>query len=149
MTHIQRTKLSSAGGVVFRKRDGVVEIAVIRTKGNKKFQLPKGLLDENESPKQAAVREVREETGLVAESIGHLGRISYTYSADYGTGIENFDKTVDFFLMRFVSGETSDHDDEVEEARWINLLDAQESMLFDSEIEILKSIPEEMLAEVP
>ena len=125
-----------------RKQDGVVEIAVIRTKGNEKFQLPKGLLDKDESPEQAAVREVREETGLVAESIGHLGRISYTYSADYGTGVETIDKTVDFFLMRFVSGETSDHDDEVEEACWIKLLNAEGSMLFDSEKEILKSIPQ-------
>lgn len=147
MTHIQRKKLSSAGGVVFRKRDGVVEIAVIRTKGNEKFQLPKGLLDKDESPEQAAVREVREETGLVAQSIGHLGSISYTYSADYGSGLETFDKTVDFFLMKFISGETSDHDDEVEEVRWINLLDAEASLLFDSEKKILKSMSRKALIE--
>ena len=148
MTDIKRKKLSSAGGVVLRKRDGVIEIAVIRTKGNEKFQLPKGLLDKDESPEQAALREVGEETGLVAQSIGHLGSVAYTYSADYGSGVETFDKTVDFFLMRFVSGETSDHDEEVEEARWIDIVDAEDLMLFDSEKEILKSIPPETLNEL-
>ena len=148
MIDIKRKKLSSAGGVVLRKRDGVIEIAVIRTKGNEKFQLPKGLLDQGESPEQAALREVGEETGLVAQSIGHLGSISYNYSADYGSGVETFDKTVEFFLMRFVSGETSDHDEEVEEARWIDIGVAEDSMLFDSEKDILKSIPPETLNEL-
>ena len=132
-------KVFSAGGVVLRRVDDELEVALIRIKGNTKFQLPKGLADEGETSEDAALREIREETGLEAEIVSHIGKISYRYSADYGDGLRNFEKTVDFFLMRYISGETADHDDEVEEAVWMNIADAEASMSYESELQILKS----------
>jgi 8-oxo-dGTP diphosphatase len=116
-------------------------IALIRTAGNELLQLPKGIGETGESLSETAVREVREETGLDAGIVRHLRRISYRYSADYGKGLETFDKTVDFFLMRYESGDISDHDNEVVEVRWVDLDTAPELMLYPAESEILQLIP--------
>ena len=140
MTDILRRKVFSAGGAVLRKHGERYEVALIRTRGNVRFQLPKGLLDPGETSEEAALREVREETGIRAVLSGHLKTLSYSFSADYGRGTEHFDKTVDFFLMRYGSGNISDHDDEVEEVVWMDLDHAAELMLYQSEMEALSSI---------
>ena len=64
---------------------------------------------------QAATREVREETGIVAEPVHELGESRYWYRRDGRT----IGKSVAFFLFDYVEGDTADHDDEVEEVRWI------------------------------
>ncbi len=136
----------SAGGVVLRLGKESIEVALIRVKGNIGFQLPKGLLDDGETVEAAALREVKEETGVHAELIEHIGQISYSYSADYGKGEEHFEKTVDFFLMRYVSGSILDHDDEVEEVIWSDFEEAEQVMLYESEIGIINAIPREKLS---
>jgi len=138
----KQTKVFSAGGVVLRRIEGSLEVALIRTTGNLKLQLPKGLIDTGESIEDAAVREVREETGLHAEIIRHISTVSYEYSADYGAGPQDFDKKVDFFLMRYLSGDTRNHDHEVAEATWEKLEEAEALMLYESEADVLRSAAE-------
>ena len=60
-------------------------------------------------------REVREETGVVANVIEPLGEVRYTYRR----GGRRVRKTVHFFLCDYVDGSTADHDHEVDDARWI------------------------------
>jgi len=109
-------KQASAGGVIFRNPEGMSEIALVSVKGGTAWCLPKGLIDSGETPEMAAVREVREETGLNGRIIEKLGDISYWY---YIRG-ENTKcrKTVSFYLMEYVSGDTADHDAEVDSAAW-------------------------------
>ena len=77
--------------------------------------LPKGGMEAGETPEQAAAREVREETGVVAAVREPLGDVRYTYRR----GGRRVRKTVHFFLCDYVAGSTEDHDHEVDEARWI------------------------------
>lgn len=107
----------SAGGVVYRRVDDRIEIclAARRTRrGDLVWGLPKGAVEEDESPEEAAVREVREETGLDAAIEDDLGTIRYFYVWE-GVRIR---KQVRFFLMRETGGDISDHDEEMEDVRW-------------------------------
>jgi 8-oxo-dGTP pyrophosphatase MutT (NUDIX family) len=124
----------SAGGVVVR--DGQV-VTIVPTRraadGSRVLALPKGHVDPGESPIEAATREVREETGLVAEPVCELGESRYWYRRDGRT----IGKTVSFFLFNHVEGDTADHDDEVEEVRWIALADAQRELSHTAEREMI------------
>ncbi|HVF92484.1 MAG TPA: NUDIX domain-containing protein [Blastocatellia bacterium] len=128
------TKLQiSAGGVVFRKVGDRVSIALISVGRDSRWQLPKGLIGEGEPVEAAALREVREETGLVAEPGELIDKIEYWYfSKDRGARVR-FHKFVYFYLLRYLSGEVSDHDSEVNEARWVEIDDAIAMLAFEGE----------------
>ena len=91
--------------------------------------LPKGHPDGGESSIEAARREVREETGLVAEPVEKLGDVRYWY---VWKG-ERVLKIVSFFLFRYRSGSVRDHDHEVEGAEWIPLEEAPERLAYKGE----------------
>jgi 8-oxo-dGTP pyrophosphatase MutT (NUDIX family) len=121
----------SAGGVVVRWIDGQPYVAVVRVR-DEILALPKGHPDGDESPAEAAQREVREETGLEAELVETLGDVSYHYMR----GGERVSKKVKFFLFRYRSGSVEDHDHEVEEALWIPLAEAPERLAYKGEREM-------------
>jgi 8-oxo-dGTP pyrophosphatase MutT (NUDIX family) len=127
----------SAGGVVIRRNDGDVDVALAarRTrKGDLAWGLPKGLVEEGEAPEQAALREVREETGLEAEILEPLGDISYWYVWED----ERIRKKVTFFLMEATGGDVSLHDHEMEEIRWFPLQEAVRRASYPSERTVLR-----------
>lgn len=127
----------SAGGVAFRWNDSEPEVAIVRVKPKLRWQLPKGIVDEGESPQVTAVREVREEAGVETELIKLIETIEYWYrSVKYGKPIR-YHKFVHFYLLEYKSGEVSDHDHEVEEARWVSMEEAIEMLDFKSEREVV------------
>ena len=127
----------SAGGVVFRQSGHDPEIAIVHMVPEMRWQLPKGIIDEGETIEEAALREVREESGIAAELIAPIETIEYWFTADRDGERRRFHKFVHFFLMRYVSGDTADHDDEVDEARWVNLDDALATLEFKSERDVV------------
>lgn len=126
-------KEQSAGGVVVRRFRGTWQFAAIRPHGRRDvWALPKGHLDGRETPEEAAVREVREETGLRTQLDERLGEVDYWFRAD-GTRIH---KTVTFFLLRWQSGSPMPQHGEVEEVGWFDLEDAQDRLTYPGEREL-------------
>jgi 8-oxo-dGTP pyrophosphatase MutT (NUDIX family) len=130
-----RARESSAGGVVVRGSELVVITPTRRAaNGTRVLGLPKGHIDPGETAPQAAEREVREETGITAELVAELGEVRYWYRR----GGRTIPKSVVFFLFRYVAGDTADHDDEVEEARWISLREARTALSYAGEREMVE-----------
>ena len=135
---LQTLEQVSAGGVAFRRADGRVEIAIILTNPERRWQLPKGMIDAGETAEQAAVREVREEAGVETELIGPLEQTQYWFSADRNGVRTRFHKKVHWFLMKYRSGKVEDHDHEVFEARWVEVGEALKMLVFKNEREIVQ-----------
>lgn len=163
----------SAGGVVVRNKDGSWWMAAIELpsspptpSGTSKranrstpkamprplLCLPKGLVDAGEKPLEAALREVREETGITAIPIKKLGDSKYVYERSWGDGERVF-KIVSFYLLRYESGRIDDIADEmrieVGRAQWIRLEDAPKLLAYGGEkqmarlaLEYVKAHPE-------
>jgi 8-oxo-dGTP pyrophosphatase MutT (NUDIX family) len=126
----------SAGGVVMNDSGEVVVIVPTRraADGSKVLALPKGHPDGEESPLQAALREVREEAGIDAEVVDSLGEVRYWYQR----GGRRIAKVVEFFLLRYVSGDVGDHDHEVEHARWVPAQEAVETLTYPGERDMVR-----------
>ena len=122
----------SAGGLVVDLGGEVPRGALIgRTdrQGRLLWSLPKGHIEDGETAEQAALREVREETGIAGEIVGELGVIDFWFVAD-GRRIH---KTVRHYLMRRVSGELSDADIEVDEVAWVPLPEIRAQLAYPDE----------------
>src|ERR1700737_248460 len=124
----------SAGGVVVRDHE---VLAIVPTKrasdGTRVLALPKGHFAPGETAVQAAQREVREETGVEAEPVRELGEARYWYTR----GGQTIGKSVTFFLFSYLAGDTANHDDEVEEVRWLDLSEAQRALTHAAEREMV------------
>lgn len=102
----------SAGGLVVREG----HVLLIATAGGRRWQLPKGHVEPGESAAQAALREVREETGVLGRILGPLPGIDYSFVEKDGRRVR---KHVDYFLLGYLSGDVADFDRrEVDDARW-------------------------------
>src|SRR6187402_171832 len=74
---------TSAGGIAVKVEDGVAYVACIARRnraGRLEWCLPKGHIEAGESPEQAAVREVEEETGILTVIVQSLGVIDYWFT---------------------------------------------------------------------
>ena len=119
----------SAGGLVLRRRDTGFDALLIGRGTPRIWTLPKGHVEPRESNEQAGLREVREETGCWAEILTRLNEISYWFYV----GRAKHKKSVTFFLMRYLSGDTANHDHEVDEARWFEVMAARKALKYVNE----------------
>ncbi|HEU4564649.1 MAG TPA: NUDIX domain-containing protein [Gemmatimonadaceae bacterium] len=120
-------------------------MALICVGAKRRWQLPKGLVEEGESPEAAAVREVREEAGIATSLVAPLDSIEYWYVGDQRGERVRFHKRVHFFLLQYESGRVTDHDREVLEARWVPLGEAEGMLAFASE-RAVTALARELLA---
>ncbi len=127
--------MKSAGGVVFRKRDNSIEVALIYLKKGNVFSLPKGTIDDNETPEETAMREVKEETGINGKIIEKIGEASYWFYLTEENA--KCKKTVHYFLMEYESGDINMHNWEVDEVYWMPIDEAIKKITFKSDREIL------------
>lgn len=140
------TKLQvSAGGVAFRRRGGRVEVALISVGAEARWQLPKGIIDADESSEEAALREVREEAGIETELLELIEKIEYWYYSTARGARVRYHKYVYFYLLSYTRGDVREHDHEVNEARWVEIGQAREMLAFKSEREVVARA-EELIA---
>jgi len=147
----------SAGGVVLRKMRGRWYLAVIhphmerprrsiklrkskRTPADAELiALPKGTIDEGERPEQTALREVREETGVLADMVAKLADIKYIYVRNWGDHARVF-KIVSFYLLLYRSGRLGNISPamrvEVQSAFWLPLENATAKLSYKGEREV-------------
>src|SRR5262249_15824128 len=95
----------SAGGVVARRVRGREQVALICVGPQRRWQLPKGLVEPGEAPEAAAAREVREEAGVAADRVAPIDTIEYWYVGRRGAERVRYHKRVHFFLFRYRSGD--------------------------------------------
>ncbi len=119
----------SAGGLVLRKNGASIDALLIGRGVPRVWSLPKGHVEARETHEMAALREVREETGCWAEIFVKLSEISYWF---YLNGTKH-KKSVHFYLMRYLSGDTANHDHEVDEAAWFEIKAAKKALKYVNE----------------
>jgi len=126
----------SAGGVIYKDEGAGIKIALIALKNKQIWALPKGKLERGESPDEAALREVKEETGLEGEIKSKIGDIAYEYySKERDT---RYSKTVTFYLMRNIGESSRRHDWEVDDCQWFPIDEALKVMSYKSEREMVE-----------
>jgi len=122
-----------AGGVVFRRTGSGFELALAeesdRLTGAPNTRLAKGHVEPEETPEQAAIREVREEIGIAAEIVASLGSVHYTY-VEAGVQVS---KQVHFFLMEASSHQRNELDGEMQRMYWCAAESAASRLTFDTE----------------
>ena len=132
---------TSAGGLILDRTSSELRAALIARhdrRGRLVWSLPKGHLEEGETPEDAALREVEEETGIKGRVLAPLGVIDFWFIADN----RRIHKTVHHYLMEASGGELSDEDAEVVEVAWFPLTAVRNRLAYADERKLLDRLPE-------
>ena len=125
---------TSAGGVVYRgAEDAGLEVVLVGRVRPRRWALPKGTPEVGETLEGTAVREVSEETGLLVRIERPLEQIQYWFV--WG-GVRHF-KTVHFFLMQPVGGDTANHDGEYDLVEWFPISEAIRKLSYPNEARVV------------
>jgi len=139
----------SAGGVVLRAEDdGELRVALCHRKSESLWALPKGTPEDEESVSDTALREVEEETGLRVELGPPIDDTYYSFFRTAGetlgelpiddSEVVRIDKTVHWYLMNYVGGDTSDHDHEYDDVEWLDIDEASQRLTHRNEARVLE-----------
>lgn len=129
----------SAGGVVFKIEDNSIYILVSKHSFHHGWVFPKGLIGDkdhikDEKKEDTAIREVKEETGAEGEIIQELTPVTYWYVLE---GVKR-KKTVYYFIMKYIGGDITQHDHEMEEVEWLPINEVEARLTYKSDKDTFK-----------
>lgn len=125
----------SAGGIVLNNGQVLlIKNAAMRDPNKAYWGFPKGHINEGEKSNEAALREITEETGIMAEVVKKLGDSQYVFTR---SGEKVF-KQVVYYLLKYISGEIRPQESEVLEVRWFDPEEAMELLSFKKDKEFLQ-----------
>ncbi len=138
---LPKVEETSAGGVVLDLSSDPPAVALIARHDRRSrllWSLPKGHVEEGETPEQAALREVFEETGLVGRIVAPLGVIDFWFVVED----KRIHKTVHHYVIEAVGGELSDEDVEVEAVEWIPFHQVVRKLAYGDERRLVEKVPQ-------
>ncbi len=125
----------SAGGVLYKKEDNKIWVLLCQHSQHHGWVFPKGIIGdqiENESKEATAIREVKEETGAHGKIIKTLPPVSYWYVWKK----EKIKKTVYYFLMKYVAGDITQHDTEMENVEWLAINEVEKRLTYKADKQV-------------
>ena len=141
---VMQDVIQAAGGVVWRDNSGSIEVVLCsrHQKGSiDLFVLPKGHVEHGERIEDAAVREVKEETGLAVRIESEvLPNIRYNVRSRENS--RSSPKVVYFYLMTEIGGNFLNHDEEFDEVGWFPIAEAEKLLTYDNHREVLAAVIE-------
>ncbi|OIP97795.1 hypothetical protein AUK40_02550 [Candidatus Wirthbacteria bacterium CG2_30_54_11] len=126
----------SAGGIVYKRAGDLILIAITYRDYHKDWTLPKGHLEEGETAEQAALREVREETGIIARIVTHIGSSTYRFRDKKAKKL--IEKLVDYFLMEMVEDSGVIQLEEIDEVAWLPFIEAIHRLSFPRDRDLVQ-----------
>ena len=129
-------QLVSAGGVLVRQTEGETEVILCGRPNIDLWGLPKGTPNSGESLEETASREVEEETGIKPQIVFKIGTTQYWFTRPNDKA--RCHKTVHYYLMNPVSGDTFLHDAEYEEVAWFPVNIAIKKLTYDNDVQMVK-----------
>jgi ADP-ribose pyrophosphatase YjhB (NUDIX family) len=136
---LPKVEETSAGGVVLDLESDPPAVALIARHDRRSrllWSLPKGHVEEGETPEQAALREVHEETGLLGRIVAPLGIIDFWFVVED----KRIHKTVHHYVIEAVGGELSDEDIEVEAVEWIPFNQVVRKLAYGDERRLVEKV---------
>ncbi|MEZ0324241.1 MAG: NUDIX hydrolase [Hydrogenothermaceae bacterium] len=122
----------SAGGVVYKKEGDKIYILLIKNKD--RYGFPKGNIERTEKKEDAALREVKEETGVDVNIKDYLGNVEYWYRS----GTDTIHKFVYYYLMEYKGGEVKPQKEEIDSAEFVELEKVNELLSFDKDKKVFE-----------
>jgi 8-oxo-dGTP diphosphatase len=130
---VTEKRIEAAGGVVMRRGPDETEIAVVHRPRYDDWSFPKGKLDPGETFEEAALREVREETGLVCR----LGpELAFAHYEDN----KGRPKVVRYWLMAVIEDPGFEPNDEVDDLRWLVPIEAAELLTYSRDRKLVRTL---------
>ena len=138
MLEQMNTEILAAGGIVIDKETGTPRILLVHRPSYDDWSFPKGKLEPGETLEEAALREVREETGLDCRITRKLATLRYRYRTRNESRFRK--KTVHYFLMERIRGDLQVPGKEVDRAEWVDFDQAAGRLSYEQDRKLLASL---------